>query len=355
MKRILLLFLCSVTLSLACANSLFYVNHTQQLVLQFPSAIKYVDVGSRQVKLTQLSDACTLALQTVGPLSDKTTLSVVTANGKYYLYTLQYQASLPFLAYQVEKGPLPSPVVHVGQSKTTHFIAPFPIIDWAVGNDSTIAAYADGIQNMVRIKAHQKHVCQSSLVLLGKNGNLFSYRLCYNDTLPQLAVQLVDSASTTQALFLANPIDITLLQQLGTQSLQQPYAMNHLGVVDYRMQFSLVGIFSHQDWLLFRVQIHNSNNIDYDIDFIKAYIVDKKGSKYAAMQETEITPFYTFCSDSVANTLPAQHVQERVLFFNRFTIPKQRMLYFELFEKNGGRHLLFPVSGKELLKARKLR
>jgi hypothetical protein len=47
-------------------------------------------------------------------------------------------------------------------------------------------------------------------------------------------------------------------------------------------------------------------------------------------------------------------LQERVLFFNRFTIPKQRMLYFELFEKNGGRHLLFPVSNKELLKARKL-
>jgi hypothetical protein len=56
----------------------------------------------------------------------------------------------------------------------------------------------------------------------------------------------------------------------------------------------------------------------------------------------------------VPTTLPAHHLQERVLFFNRFTIPKQRMLYFELFEKNGGRHLLFPVSNKELLKARKL-
>ena len=120
------------------------------------------------------------------------------------------------------------------------------------------------------------------------------------------------------------------------------------------MHFAVVGIFSHENWLLFRLQIHNKNNINYDIDFIKGYIADKKGSKHTALQETEIAPFYTYCSDSVATTLPANHVQERVVFVQRFTIPKQRTLYFELFEKNGGRHLSFPVSNKELLKARKL-
>lgn len=353
MKRIYTVILFSLSLLAAYANDIFYVNNTQQLVLQFPSPIKYVDVGSPYIRLTQLADACTLTLQSTGTWADKSTLSVVTANGKYYLYTLQFNRSLPFLAYQVGKGPLPSPQVHIGQSKTTHFIAPFPIVDWAVGGDSIIASYADGIQNMVRVKAKEKHRAPGSMVLLGKQNKLYTYRLCYNDTLPQLSVQVGDSSST-QALFLANPIDITLLQKLGEEALQQPYVMNHLGVVDYKMQFSLVGIFSHQNWLLFRLQIHNSNNIDYDIDFIKGYIIDKKGSKHTAVQETEITPFYTYCSDSVANTLPAHHVQERVLFFNRFTIPKQRMLYFELFEKNGGRHLLFPVSDKELLKARKL-
>lgn len=353
LNRFYALFLCFVGATTLWANQFFNVNHTQQLVLQFPSEIKYVDVGSQWVEVSKLSDARSLTLRTTQANTPHTTLSVVTANGKYYMYTLQYAPQLPFLVYQIEKGPLPSPVVYVGQSKTTHFIAPFPIKDWSVGNDTILAAYADGIQNMVRIKAACPHVCESSMVMLGQRGNVSAYRLVYNDSLPQLSVQLGDSTQT-EALFTSNPVDINLLQDLGTQALSMPYLLNHLGVADHKMQFSLVGIFTHENWLLFRLQINNKNNIDYDIDFIKGYVVDKKGSKHTAMQETEITPFYTYCPDSVATCLPAQHLQERVLFFNRFTIPKQRMLYFELFEKNGGRHLMFPVSNKELLKARKL-
>lgn len=346
------LLLCTLVPVAAWANHTFYVNNTQQLVLQFPSEIKYVDVGSQWIKLTQLSDSRSLTLQAAKQNSPQTTLSVVTANGKYYLYTLQYATELPFLGYQIDKGPLPSPQVHISSAKTTHFIAPFPIKDWAVGNDTILAAYADGIQNMVRVKSSTQHTSPGSMALLGNRGTLYTYRLCYNDSLPQLSVQLGDSLSTS-ALFLSNPVDINLLKDLGTQALAQPYGMNHLGVADHKMQFSLVGIFSHENWLLFRLQINNCNNIDYEIDFIKGYITDKKGSKHTAMQETEITPFYTYCPDSVATTLPAHHLQERVLFFHRFTIPKQRILYFEMFEKNGGRHLLFPVSNKELLKAQK--
>lgn len=352
-NRFYALLLCLLGASTLWATQVFYINHTQQLVLQFSSEIKYVDVGSQWVEVTKLSDSRSLTLRALKENTPHTTLSVVTANGKYYMYPLHYAHQLPFLVYQIEKGPLASPVVHIGQSKTTHFIAPFPIKDWAVGNDTILAAYADGIQNMVRVKANMPHRMESSMVVLGQRGSLCAFRLVYNDSLPQLSVQLGDTTQT-EALFMSNPIDINLLQDLGNQALMQPYGANHLGVADHKMQFSLVGIFSHQNWLLFRLQINNSNNIDYDIDFIKGYIVDKKGSKHTAVQETEITPFYTYCPDSVATTLPAHHLQERVLFFNRFTIPKQRMLYFELFEKNGGRHLLFPVSNKELLKARKL-
>ena len=334
------------------ADSIFYINHTQQLTLQFPSEIKYVDVGSPQIEVRQLSDARSLTVRAKHENTNNSTLSVVTSNGKYYLYTLAYCHQLPFLGYRVEKGPLPSSIIGIGQEKTTHFMAPFPIADWSVGSDSVIAAYADGIQNMVRVKASHSYQQEGSIVLVGHNGSIHTYRLQHSDSLPQLLVQLTDSVSS-QALFLSNPVDINSLQELGQQVLQQPYMMNHLGVVDHNMQFAVVGIYSYDDWLLFRLQIHNRNNIDYDIDFIKGYIVDKKGSKHTALQETEITPFYTYCSDSIARTLPAQHLQERVLFFQRFTLPKQRKLTFELFEKNGGRHLSFPVSSKELLKAKK--
>ncbi len=353
MKRFyLIFFMVAAVVLMAKSQPMFYINHTQQLTLQFPSEIKYVDVGSAWVEVHQMADARSLTLRARQENCATSTLSVVTSNGKYYLYTLSYAPQLPFLGYQVDKGPMPAPIVGIGTAKTTHFIAPFPIVDWSVGSDTILAAYADGIQNMVRVKAKQNYQNEGSIVLLGPSSAMYTYRLCYSDTTSQLSVSLGDTLST-EALFTSNPVNVAFLKSLSEQVLQQPYMMNHVGVVDHKMQLAVVGIYSYQDWLLFRVQIHNRNNIDYDIDFIKSYIIDKKGSKHTALQETEIAPFYTYCSDTVPNTLPAQHLQERVLLFQRFTLPKQRTLYFEMFEKNGGRHLSFPVSSKELLKAKK--
>lgn len=353
MKRFLQLgIILSVCLPL-CANSIFYVNHTQQLTLQFPSSIKYVDVGSKEIQLTQMSDNCSLSIRAKQQGVSPTTLSVVTADGNYYLYQLQGADILPYLSYRINKGALDAPIMRIAQQQTTHFIAPFALSDWAVGNDSVIAAYADGIRNMVRVKALHRFTSQSSFTLLGSHGELFSYRLVYSDSVPQLSVQLTDSLSQ-EAIFWDNPMDAHLLKKLAEKALQQNYTNNHLGVVEHRMQFSAAGIFSYKGWLMLRLQCQNRNNIDYEIDFIKVYIADKKGSKHTALQETEITPFYTYCSDSIVQLLPAQSQQEQVLFFNRFTLPKHRMLYIELFEKNGGRHLQFSISHKELLRAKAL-
>jgi conjugative transposon TraN protein len=335
------------------ADTIFYINHTQQLALQFPAEIKYVDVGSATIEVHQLSDARSLTLRARQENCANSTLSVVTANGKYYLYTLAYAQELPFLGYQIDKGPLPSPFVGIGQAKTTHFIAPYPIADWSVAPDTILSAYADGIRNMVRVKATDVTKRESSITLLGSQGRLFSYRLVYADSLPELSVQVSDSTSA-EVIFQTNPMDTQLLQKLADKALLSKPTNNHIGVVEHRMQFSLAAIYSYKDWLLLRLAIQNRNDIDYDIDFIKVYITDKKGSKHTALQETEVTPFYVHGSDGIVSLLPARGQQDRILFFNRFTLPKQRILRIELFEKNGGRHLLFSVSHKELLRAKAL-
>ena len=39
------------------------------------------------------------------------------------------------------------------------------------------------------------------------------------------------------------------------------------------------------------------------------------------------------------------------MFVNRFTIPKDRIVYFEIYEKNGGRNLKFTITAEELIRA----
>ena len=73
------------------------------------------------------------------------------------------------------------------------------------------------------------------------------------------------------------------------------------------------------------------------------------------LQEQEIYPFYIYFSDEkYKEMIPAGEEVEVILFFKRFTIPKSRIMCFELFEKNGGRHLEFSISSKEILKAQRV-
>lgn len=178
MKRLSFLLSCLFAMMPVFATSIFYINHTQQLTLQFPSEIKYVDVGSRHVKLSKLSDNCTLSIRAKHAGISPTTLSVATADANYYLYNLVEAPTLPYLAYHVQKGPLPAAVVQIASEQTTHFIAPFMISDWSVGSDSVLAAYADGIRNMVRVKATDVSKRESSITLLGSQGRLSRIGWC---------------------------------------------------------------------------------------------------------------------------------------------------------------------------------
>jgi hypothetical protein len=62
----------------------------------------------------------------------------------------------------------------------------------------------------------------------------------------------------------------------------------------------------------------------------------------------------SFSNENYKSMLPGGEEVEIVIFFTRFTIPKSRVMCFELFENNGGRHLEFSISNKEILKAQKI-
>jgi hypothetical protein len=99
--------------------------------------------------------------------------------------------------------------------------------------------------------------------------------------------------------------------------------------------------------------MENLSKVDYEVDFIKNYIVNKKTTKKQAYQADEKIPLFVY-EESENQLIPAGESKSVVLFFKRFTIPRKHNMYFELFERNGGRHLKFTLSNKTLLDAKKL-
>ena len=355
-KRILFLILAAILPLLVFSKNLpdtLLINNTQQLLLRFPTSIQYVDLGSEDiVGKTWFQKTC-LSLSTNNAEMETTTISVVTSEGRYYSYVLKYSEVLEVLAYNINEGKIESNVAEVSISKTTHFIAGEDVVDIIVGNDSIIADNALGIKNIVKIKSLSKNIETSSFTIITKSGNIYPFKLLYNETPSNLSIYIGDSKE--MAIFSETPHDKNKLEKLSNSVIELAPSYNYLGDLSYKMILSLDGIYSVDDWLFFRLHLENLNNIDYGIDFIKTYIRDKKDDKYLALQEQEIYPFYIhFSNEKYKDMLPAGEKVEIILFFHRFTIPKLRMMCFEFFEKNGGRHLEFSISNKQILKAQRV-
>jgi conjugative transposon TraN protein len=355
-KRILVFTMAAILPILVFSKNLpdtLLINNTQQLLLNFSTSIQYVDLGSEDiVGKTWFQKTC-LSLNTNNKDMETTTISVVTSEGKYYSYVLKFSEDLKVLAYNINDGEMAFKVAEVSISKTTHFIASEDVVDIIVGNDSIIADNALGIKNIVKIKSLSKNIERSSFTIITKSGNIYPFKLLYNETPSNLSIYIGDSKE--MAIFSETPQDKNKLEKLSKNVIDLSPSYNHLGDLNHKMILSLDGIYSVDDWLFFRLHLENLNNIDYGIDFIKTYIRDKKSDKYLALQEQEIYPFYIhFSNEKYKDMLPAGEQVEIVLFFHRFTIPKSRIMCFEFFEKNGGRHLEFNISNKQILKAKRV-
>ena len=116
----------------------------------------------------------------------------------------------------------------------------------------------------------------------------------------------------------------------------------------FGIQFILKGIYIQHDMLYFHTEVKNSSNISFDLDFIRWKIVDKKVAKRTAIQETVIQPVRAF---HFVTKMQGKSTERMVFAMNKFTIPDDKKLVVELFEKNGGRNQSFVIGNDDLIHA----
>jgi conjugative transposon TraN protein len=125
--------------------------------------------------------------------------------------------------------------------------------------------------------------------------------------------------------------------------------VKHIGSKRFGIQYLLKGVYSHQNMIYFHTQTRNLSNVPYDIDFIRFKIVDKKIARRTAIQETVIVPVRAF---NYVTNVAGRRKEMTVLAFDKFTIPDDKLLVVEMYEKNGGRHQKFYVENADLVRAR---
>lgn len=246
--------------------------------------------------------------------------------------------------------------------KTVHIIFPDAIRYVDLGSADLIAGKADGVENVLRVKAALRDFsAETNMAVITDDGSYFTFNVKYADEPLKLNIEMKDFIHDGETVNRPNNSQEIYLTELGKESpllvrliMKSIYKndkreIKHIGSKRFGVQFILKGIYSHNGLLYFHTQVKNSSNVPFNVDYITFKIVDKKIAKRTAIQEAVVTPLR---AHNFAMQISGRRDQRTVFTLPQFTIPDDKQLIIELNEKEGGRHQSFVVENSDLVRAR---
>jgi len=210
--------------------------------------------------------------------------------------------------------------VEVTFAKTVHIIFPASVRYVDLGSNHIIAGKADGAENVIRVKATTE--CfpgETNFSVICEDGSFFSFNAKYAREPEMLSIYKNNDRK-----------------------------VRHLGSKRFGIQFLIKGIYTYNGMLYVHTQTKNSSNVPFDTDFIKFKIVDKKVPKRTAIQETVLDAVRSY---NEVIEIAGKTTVRTVYALPKFTIPDDKLLLVELYEKNGGRHQVIRVENSDIVNA----
>ena len=251
--------------------------------------------------------------------------------------------------------------LEITYDKTVHVIFPSPIKYVDLGSTNLIAGKADGAENVIRVKAARKHFRnETNMSVITEDGNFYTFNVKYADEPLLLNVEMCDFIHDGETVNRPNNAMEIYLQELGSESphlvrlimksvhKQDKRRIKHIGCKCFGVRFLLKGLYAHGDLLYFHTEVRNATHVPFDVDFVTFKIVDKKIVRRTAMQEQVIYPLRAF---NYVTRVEGKKDERTVFALPKFTIPDDKKLVVEMYEKQGGRHQIFEVDNEDLVRA----
>lgn len=220
----------------------------------------------------------------------------------------------------------------ISTTKTTSLVFPFPIVHVDRGTKDILVQLVPNAENLLLVKAGSKDFLPTNLTVYTKDGNLYAFSLCYEES-PLAVSYRISSAKKTSVERLAgnlldNPPTLTGIN-------------SHAGDITSRVD----GIYVRDNVVFVKIRLENKSPFSYDIDLIRAYITDKRQSKKTAVQSVEIPSIFT--------TENSEHVDAfstgvMILAYNKFTLTNKKEFVIQFVEGNGSRHLSLRINNTKM-------
>lgn len=252
--------------------------------------------------------------------------------------------------------------IEVTFQKTVHILFPSEVKYVDLGSFDIIADKATGAENVVRIKAAVKGFeGETNFSVITADGCFYSFYVVYKDEPAWLSIEMEDWLRDNPEGGIAGDRMFVKLKELGGETplvvnriMYTLYKKNkrdirHIGCKKYGIQTLLKGLYINNDLLYLHTSLRNSSDISFDIDYIRFKVVDKKVAKRTAMQENFIEPVRTY---NRLTTVDGKATVRGIFVLPKLTLPDDKLLVVEVYEKGGARHQSFRIENTDLVAAK---
>lgn len=329
------------------------INYDKTLHFIFPADVKYCKTGNDNILAERVS-TCPNIVRVISSYKDfrgETNLSIVTADSKFYSYTVSYSSTPKHSYYKIDSIYTEPHVLPVGKEKMMYLIFPGKIIYEDHGSNNVIVEKAEGVDNILSIKARDNYYEDTNISVVTDSGKFYTFTLRYTQN-PEVYTFVIDKEEQQKVAILDEG-------ELNTSQKGRIYEQINkkmflpLGLKDKisGIKFEINNLFVYNNIIFFRITLENETQINYTIDFMRMYIQDAKITKKTAIQQLEQKILFTY---DYPEEIPALEKRTFIVALNKFTIPDKKRMIIEIQEKNGGRHFFYKLKNKTILKAQPL-
>ena len=242
------------------------------------------------------------------------------------------------------------PTLPITTSKTTTLIFPTPVKRGDIGTKDILAQQVKENENILFVKAARSNFNETNLNVVTADGKFYTFTVIY-DSAPERTVFNIspnEAMNTNEVLFSSQTMNPASIESVANSILLSKRIT--FGVKDntWNILAKVNGIYIEKDVLFFQLVIENYSEINYDIDYIRFFITDKKTPKRTATQQQELQPLFSAGNN---DKIKANSKSAIVFAFKKFTIPEAKSLIIQIGEKNGGRNLRLKVSNNKIVEA----
>ncbi|MCM4156248.1 DUF4138 domain-containing protein [Gramella sp. AN32] len=242
--------------------------------------------------------------------------------------------------------------IYANDQKNVALFFPEPIRQGITGSDNFVFTYnREKEQHLGLLQA--KPGKESNLLVVNRDGSVFSYIIKYKERLSKLNYFIPMSSSIGNERPIANDSIKVANSEFSIANREHYYKRfcsylldrkQRIGRIKKRKEgvaLSVENIVFDKDGLYFLIQIKNSSSLDYDLNFLNLSIETRQKGKKKSLQKLYQGPLFQY---NVPSRIAKNETVRLVYVLPKFSLSNERRAVLELNEKGGERNIILSIS-----------